>query len=448
MTNFNPARVRHSAGPGLAWFALAGALLSGGGCRAGETLAPSDEKPPYLAVVAKLETGTLPDTGATFRYRVSDLSEGGVLDTVIVAAPNDTLILSVRPATYSIQLEQIPAKCVSRYGPTEVVLVPEGINTAIARFFISCNAPLAVDVVTSGGPDSLQFIWELTGPNRPQQTGIIGQKEEAVIFNQLAPGSYTFSLWNLGGCEPVSRGRRSQTIVVPPGGGARTSFTVVCSDLPTRPALRSFSWTYHDSTAVFIADVTDPDGNLTGYYFDLTDCAGTSVLAGGEKERFGLLGGRTARATSATIVGAFELGIDESVAAGRCASLRMVDDYGGTTPFIERLQGHPFGSAPEPIAHNALFIGTSALRSQLSVRDANDDYFGVFVAVRLRDGALGPPDGQPDLGIYNAVGYEGTELPDLLFGNRFQYFDVYEQILYLVDRKGNFRKVVDRDPFH
>src|SRR5262245_57203348 len=174
------------------WVAVAGLAIGGGACRATDGVAPDGEGPPYIAVVAKLETGTLPDAAATFEYHVTDLSEGGVLDTVIVKAPNDTIILSVRPATYAVALAKIPDKCVSRYGPNETVQVPEGINTAIVRFFISCNPPLAVEVITLGGPDTLPFVWELAGEDGSRQTGVIELKEQAVIFNPLSPGEYTF----------------------------------------------------------------------------------------------------------------------------------------------------------------------------------------------------------------------------------------------------------------
>src|SRR5262245_56155857 len=88
-------------------------IIGGGACHAGESLGPDDQGPPYIAIVPKLETGTLPDAHVQFKYHVVDLSEGGVLDTMIVKAPTDTLILSVRPATYAVTLENIPEKCVS-----------------------------------------------------------------------------------------------------------------------------------------------------------------------------------------------------------------------------------------------------------------------------------------------------------------------------------------------
>ena len=99
--------------PGLVLALLAGAATAAG-CHPGDATGPSQPKPPYIAVVAKVESGGLPDPNVKFQYHVTDLSTEGALDTLIDLAPSDTLILSVRPATYRIKLENLPAKCVSR----------------------------------------------------------------------------------------------------------------------------------------------------------------------------------------------------------------------------------------------------------------------------------------------------------------------------------------------
>ncbi len=421
------------------------------GCHA-DSLGPDQRKPPYLAVLSKIETGNLPDPNLKFEYRIIDVSAGGVFDTTVRLAPTDTLILSVRAATYEVRLQNLPPKCVSRYGPTEFVVIPEAINTAIARFFVSCNLPLAITVFTAGGPDSLSFVWELTGAGGTQRTGIIRVKEEVVILNPLPPGEYQFALWNLpSNCEVTTAGRRRQVAVVVPDGGTQLQFAVVCSQTANRPVITSFAWSYHDSAAVLLARVSDPDRNLLGYYFDVTDCNGRSLLPGGEIERGGLAGGRTALSPTATIVGGYELlqlGIADEVLEGSCASVRVVDDFGNTTPVVERPPIRPTGQPPRATAYNAFLVGTNYLTTQLEVEDPDADFWGVFVVAELRDGTLrGVPDGRNDIGIYNTQGYESNQVPNLFFQGRIAYSDVYAQIIYLVDGAGNFRRLVDRDPF-
>ena len=81
------------------------------------------------------------------------------------------------------------------------------------------------------------------------------------------------------------------------------------------------------------------------------------------------------------------------------------------------------------------------------VLDPDGDFAGVFVAARLRDGILSPPDGQPDIGIYNVAGYLVPNLPDLPLTSRIQYGDVLAIIVYLVDAAGNFTRLEDSDVF-
>jgi hypothetical protein len=93
-------------------------------------------------------------------------------------------------------------------------------------------------------------------------------------------------------------------------------------------------------------------------------------------------------------------------------------------------------------------VGTNYLATQLEVEDPDADFWGVFVAAELRDGTLrGVPDGHNDIGIYNTQGYESNQVPNLFFQGRIAYSDVYAQFIYLVDGAGNFRRLVDRDPF-
>lgn len=124
----------------------------------------------------------------------------------------------------------------------------------------------------------------------------------------------------------------------------------------------------------------------------------------------------------------------------------MADERGNTTPLIERPIHVPTAAGPFATVFNAYLAGTSRLRVALQVTDPDGDFAGVFVAARLRDGALGGPhDGQPDYGIWNVAGYLSTTIPDLTFTTTLMYYDVYAVIVYLLDAAGNIRRVEDGD---
>jgi hypothetical protein len=199
---------------------------------------------------------------------------------------------------------------------------------------------------------------------------------------------------------------------------------------------------------VFIAKARDPDHNIGAYVFDLTDCDGHSVLAGGARQRSGLERGRMAFQETPIMIGAFEFGLSDQEIAGRCASLRVEDVDGNTTPTVERLPSFDGGSPSTAVSFNAVLVGQERLTTRLTAQDPDGDFFGTFVAASLRDGTLSPMDGKPDLGIYNSEGYEGTAIPDLPLGGRITYSDVYAIIVYLVDLHGHFRKYVDNDTFN
>ncbi len=430
---------------------LVAGLVGFAACKGGDSLGPSGAKPPYIAVVAKIEAGSLPDPNVKFNYRVIDLSAGGVLDTTITLAPTDTLILSVRPATYEITLENLPAKCVSRYGKTDIVAVPEGTNTAISRFFITCNAPLAVSIFTQGGPDTFQFVWNLDGPGGSQQTGFVDRREQVVILNPLPPGDYIFSVYNVPvDCEVTSPGRRSQKATVKASGGSLLQFSIICSQPAGRPELKTFKWSYRDGVAALYVEAHDPDANLIGYILDLTDCAGRSLLPNGAIERGGLQSLHTSYSQNPTIAAAHQLDLSDVPGQTRCATLRLVDDFGNVTPLAERMPTPGGTFEPTVVRYNALVVGGIRLTTVLEVEDPSSMYVGAYLTLRLRDGVLGgAPDGKPDIGVYSNQGFlPGSQIPDVNFGSNRAIrspADVQAQVVYLIDRQGRFRRLVDDD---
>jgi hypothetical protein len=103
---------------------------------------------------------------------------------------------------------------------------------------------------------------------------------------------------------------------------------------------------------------------------------------------------------------------------------------------------------PFPLSFNSVFVGTRALRTSLSADDPDGDFLGVFATALLRDGVLFPPDGRPDVGVFNTTGYLDTRLPDVLLGDgRPAYTDYLGVIIYLFDEAGHFRRLEDHDLF-
>lgn len=404
--------------------------------------------PPYLAIVTKLEQGTASDSTATFVYRVKNLSAGTApLDTIIRATPADTVVLSVPASTYSVRLDSLPPKCSSRQGTEEVLVLDPATNTGLARFLLFCNATLTIGVLTQGPNTTPEYVWEVSGDNGVTRHGIVPETG-ASYADGLPGGEYRVQLALLGpGCTAVTSGGLVQRVTVPPEGGVRVDFRIVCSDPTTAPTLRAFHWSYHDSTAAFVATITDPDHNVSNYSFDLTDCAGTSLLPGGPLFKDGLDAGRTAGLDSILVLGAYELNLPAGDVAGRCASFRAEDVRGNSTDRIEVAPDTLPGAPPVAETFNAVLNGESLLHVSLSASDPDGDFVGTFAALRLRDGAVGLPDGHDDTVPYNIQGYLGTSLPDVALGERFLFTDVYAAIVYLIDARGRFTRLIDANTF-
>ena len=82
--------------------------------------------------------------------------------------------------------------------------------------------------------------------------------------------------------------------------------------------------------------------------------------------------------------------------------------------------------------------------------DPDGDFAGLFVGARMRDGVLGPADGEEDFGVYNVAGYlDVLELPTLTFsaGRRPAWDDIFAVVVYLLDARGNLTRLEDADLF-
>lgn len=415
--------------PGVVGILAACGQESGPSARAG---------PPYLAIINKLDVPAGIAPGASYTFQVTELSGTTGIDTTITASPTDTIILSVVPATYRVTVDSLPHNCLMRDGIEQVILVPEGANTAVARFQVICSSPLVVETGTDGAGADNQYYVRVAGAGITERFLVIGGNDTLRV-DSLPAGMYDVELGAIGpNCDVTSDGREYRRLELSAQGGARVSFRIRCSDPAKRPVIRRFESGTQDGGFAFYVIATDPDRDIERYTYDVTDCAGTSLIPRGARTRRGLSSGRTARGDSITVIGAFELGILPG-ATPMCASLRVEDEQGNTTSWIDRrLDAAPGGAAPVFVSAGLGFQGTSAIVVSVAVADLDNDFVGLFPMARLSDGALGPPDGQPDIGAFNAAGYLAPPLPNVPLGNgRPGLADYHAIILYGIDLRGN-----------
>jgi hypothetical protein len=394
--------------------------------------------PPYLAIVNKLDIPAGITAGARYTFQVTEISGTTGIDTTIRAAPTDTIILSVVPATYRITVDSLPTNCSMRDGPEQFVLVPEGANTAVARFQVICSSPLVIETGTDGAGADDQYYVRLSGGGIAERFLIIGGNDTLRV-DSLPGGAYEVELGAIApNCDVTSDGRERRRLELAAQGGARVSFRVRCSDPARRPSVVRYESGMQDGGFAFYVIGADPDRDIERYTYDVTDCDGNSLIPRGPRTRRGLSSGRTSRADTLTVIGAFELGISAGTTP-MCASLRLEDEQGNTTSWIDRRLGlSPGGAAPVFVSAGLGFVGTSLIQVSVAVADLDDDFVGLFPLARLSDGALGAPDGQPDIGAFNAAGYLAPPLPDVPLGNgRPGLADYHAIILYGIDLRGN-----------
>jgi hypothetical protein len=420
------------------WLGAAGTAV-GIACQSG----PVEPIPvSYLAIVSLVSASPGVSAGTAYTYQVSELSGTLGVDTVIRASPSDTIVLAVPPATYEVRLSDLPSHCAVRRGADQQAIVFDPPSTTIARYYVDCIPSLSVVVETDGSPRDEAYVLDVAQGGQSLRTSLLTAMDTALI-DRLPAGQYEVRLRHLAeNCVIVSDGGGLRRIDVPAEGGAYVSFLVSCSDPAHRPDLLAFEATYLDAASAFYARVTDPDRDVERYVWDITDCAGTSVLPDGARTRRGLTQGRTRLRDTIEIVAAFEAGLTDDEARGRCTALRVIDDLGNTTPVRETPIRVPTG-APAIRTFNARLRGVDAVVTTLEAGDADGDLVGTFAAARLRDGVLGPADGTADIGVFNAAGYLGTVIPELPFSSRIQYGDVYSIIVYVIDRRGSFQRAED-----
>ena len=415
-----------------------------------DTTAPP--KPPFLAVVTRLTTWPGASAPAEVKYRIRESTAGTVtFDKEYIVAPEDTIILPLRPGTYIVEAEDLPTRCVLPRGARQQgITLSEADNTGIIRYQIECRGLLSLTVVADGYNIDSNFVFrarsKVTGLER---TGLVSAND-TLTLEDIGAGEVELDLGGVSeNCVITTDGGSRQTVKVTPTGGAAVQFRVQCADPVHQPKIVSFTSGYVQGASIFQFRVFDPDADLVGYYWDITDCFGNSVLPDKrERVRVNLKGGRGATNDTLTIVGAFELGLENAALAGRCTEIRVYDAAANVSAIALHKIGSSTGFPPVIRFFNATFQGQAYVSSILEANDPDGDIVGHFVLVRLRDGVLSLPDGVPDLGSMDPVGYLGLDVPNIPTTGRVKWDDVYSVIIYLIDAKGNVARIEDEYLFN
>lgn len=420
-----------------------------------DSTAPSTAAPPYLAIVAKIDAAPGTPVGTAYAYRVRSLSAGLTLDTTVSAAPSDTVILSLKPATYSVEIGAVPPTCLVREGAEQEALIPPQSNTTVVRYRLVCRNVAAVVIQTDSAMAAdtskhADYIYRLTRPDGGQQVGI-AHPIDTLRFDGLGTGVAIFELLDIGGsCDVVSDGGEARRFAVDSVGGAHVEMRITCSAPVGRPSVVSVRASYHDGALGFVLQGTDPDARsdskLESYTAGLTDCHRTSLSGKGPITvgPFSVI--PPPGVDTVQVVGAFEVGLPDATARAGCLAVWFTDRSGNISPIVEAPLG-PGVTGPRVDAFNARFNGETAIQSSLVVSDLS--YLGAFEVTLLRNASGGTP-GNPVARTRTATGYVGTTaLPDIPLGSPPWLFEnCLAVILYAFDANGNFTRIVDGDLFN
>lgn len=409
-------------------------------------------KPPYLAVVTRLTTWPGASAPERLTYRVRQSTAGVVaFDQQITVTPTDTIVLPVTPGTYIVEANDLPARCVIPRGTAQQgITLSESDNTGIIRYQIECRGLLSLSVISDGWTADDNFVYRVRHAGTGLERTGLTAGNDTITIEDLGAGDVEVDIGGVApNCTITSDGGSRQRVTVDPTGGAAIAFRVQCSDVRHQPKIVAFTSGYTQGASIFQFRVFDPDADLIGYYWDITDCQGNSVLPDKrERVRLNIRGGRGATNDTLTVVGAFDLGIDNSVFAGRCTEVRVFDAESNVSSIATHKIGSATGAQPTARYFNATLQGKAYISSILEASDPDNDIVGHFVLVRVRDGVLAQPDGVPDVGSMDPAGYVGLDVPIIPTTGRIKWDDVYAVTVYIIDAKGNVFRIEDDDIFN
>lgn len=410
----------------------------------------SGRQPPFLAVVVFVEAPPEVTTRGPFTFRVRELSGQLGIDTSFRATPRDTTILSVVAASYRVDISGVPETCAVRNGTVQATVVPPNTNTTLLRFFINCEPGLTVITGTDGATADPDYLVSVTGVGTTPRSAVV-RSSDTVRFADLQPGAYDVTLRLVAeNCVVTSDGGATARVAIVPRGNASVRFRIVCAEQARRPRIVRLVGSYFEGSIGYVIRATDPDGDITRSFVDVTDCNLRSVLPTGGQRRGGYSSQpNVGRRDTAVIVGAYDLTLTDVQLVNRCLAVWVDDERGNVSPFVEiPLVPRVAARAPVVSSFNARLDGTRSVLVNASSTDPNNDYVGAFLVYLVRDGVLSTPDGQSDRVVSQPAGIIGPVATQLAVGIGFGAWNDYlGAILYAIDAEGNFTRVFDFDLF-
>lgn len=429
--------------------AVIAAALSLVGCTESAVTGPG-RQPPFLAIVVFVDAPPEVTTRGPFSFRVRELSGQLGVDTTVRASPADTIILSVAAATYRVDISDVPAACAVRQSTAQAIVVPPNTNTSLVRFFITCEPGLTVITGTDGAASDPDYVVTVTNAKGAVFSSVL-RSNDTVRFAGIEAGNYDVTLRLVAdNCVVTSNGGEIVPVSVVTRGSVLVRYRIVCAQVASRPRIVRLVGSYHEGSIAYVLRATDPEGDITRTFVDVTDCNRRSVLPGGGQLRQGLASApNVARRDTALIIGAYDLDVTDAQLANRCLAVWVDDAFGNVSPILEvPLLRRNAARAPAPMTFNARLNGVRSISVNASASDPNGDYLGAFLVYLVRDGVLTNPDGQPDRVLQQPAGIIGPVNAELGVGIGFGAWNDYlGVIVYLVDAEGNFTRVIDMDLF-
>ncbi|HKS06545.1 MAG TPA: hypothetical protein VJR92_09560, partial [Gemmatimonadaceae bacterium] len=408
--------------------------------------------PPYLAVVTFVDAPAEVTARGPYTFRVRELSGTLNIDTTFRATVRDTVIMHVPPASYRVDVSDVPSTCGVRGGVTQTATIPANANTSLLRFFITCTPSLTVAAYVDGYQPDSAFVLTVRAQGGVERVAMLAAND-TLRLDGLVPGPYEVTLRHIAAeCVVTSDGGERLDLSVPTSGGLFVPFRVVCADATRRPRIASVAASYWAGSLAYVLRVVDPDKDVERTFIDITACDRRSVLPAGVRMRggFSRYPNVTGRDT-AVIIGAYDLELSDQTLAGKCIAVWVGDERGNVSEIVETPIAHAVqAQRPTPVVMNAKLNGTAGILTTLTASDPDADIAGIFVTYLVRDGIVAlPPDGVLDRVVASPPGIIGMTIPELRFGAGFgQWNDYLTVLVYVVDRAGNFTRVADSDLFN
>src|SRR5262245_54930172 len=301
-----------------------------------DNLVAAGPQPPYLAVVAIVDAPDAVTQRGPYRFHLTE--ESGVLkvDTTFFASARDTSIFSVKPATYRVDISDIPPSCAIPRGASETATILPGTNTTVVRFFVECKNALTLITTSYGQFQDTTFAFVVERADSMVQTGVLSANDTVLVDN-LKPGTYDVQLRLVApNCVVTSDGGERGVVSISDKGGATHNFVIHCADEKHRPKVISFAGSYDGDAVGFALHIVDPDRDVVNYTWTITDCRHHSLLPNEGYLMYGFTGAQNITfVDTAVIVGGFNVDLTPQQKQGSCQSIWATDGLGSATPVIE-----------------------------------------------------------------------------------------------------------------